>query len=115
MPHASGDDWLMVLGVAVAAVGFALLIITRTRPAWLHDISLAGVGPISLVTWALTGLAIMAIGYHIFVHAAALPQFRAPMPWVLVISAIVIAGSLVIDSLDNRHLGAPPPDDDTDA
>ena len=103
MPHASADDWLMALGIAVGAIGIAILLITRTRPRWLEGISLAGVGPVSLVAWALTGLAIIAIGYHVFVHAASLPQFRAPMPLVAIVSVVVIAGSLAIDALDNRH------------
>jgi len=93
---------LMVLGAARALAGLAPLILLRTGRA--VPLRLAGVGRISIVAQAVTGLALIGVGYHVFVHAAGLAQFRAPLPIAVGVAIVAILGSVLVDAVENRAL-----------
>lgn len=112
MPFGTATDWLVALGIAVGIIGLVILILTRWRPDRLEQYVLAGVGPVSRITWSIVGLSLIGAGYHIFVHAAGLPQFRAPLWVALAVCAVVSGGSLLVDAMDNRHS---PSDEGSDA
>ena len=104
MPASLTDQALIGLAIVMFGAGSVMLGFLRFRTAAFSDICLAGVGRISLVTWALISLSLMAIGYHIFVHTVGLSQFRAPLWIAMTVSGVVVAGSLMTDVIENRAL-----------
>ncbi|MBL0928021.1 MAG: hypothetical protein IBJ11_10285 [Phycisphaerales bacterium] len=98
MPH---GPLFMTLGIAAFALGVAVLGLVRLRPGAIPT-------RFSPVTVSLAGVALLAMGYHVFVYAANLPQFRLPLLAVLVGAPAVVALSAAIDLLENRRAGSPP-------
>jgi len=99
MPSLTLVDWLQVaLGAVVACVGlFVLVAARRDRPSpavlrWLDRLS--------RVTRVVLGMALVIVAYHIVVYALGLPQFRAPMPIVLIGAAVAVLGSAGVDAME---------------
>ncbi len=99
MPLLTVIDWLQVaLGAVVACLGLVVLVAARRdRPS---PAALRWFDRLSRVTRVVLGMALVIVAYHIVVYALGLPQFRAPMPIVLVGAAVAVLGSAGVDAME---------------
>ena len=87
---ALGGSWCMALWKVMG---------DRARPR------LPGVGAVSDNTLILTGLASLAVAYHLLAHRFQWGGIKAPLPIALAAAAIVVALSVLLDAAtrDDAH------------
>lgn len=90
-------------GVMLALAGLGALVIAhRSRASEDPAPRLPLLGPVSIVSAGVVGLACLGVGYHLFVHAAEFTNFRAPLPLALGVGVAAVLGSLGVDGLERR-------------
>lgn len=84
----------------LAALGCAVMAAWRAPRA--KPLRLARIGALSDVSHAAIGLALLFAAYHLFAHAISLAHMRAPLWIALPGAALVIAGSVALDALEQQ-------------
>lgn len=102
MPHDAQMTLTVIAAGLIAALGIAAILSGR-RGAGGRRIVLPAVGPVSTVTFIVTGLALLAVAYHLVVHALDIRGFRAPMGVAAGAALVAVLASLAADALDHRR------------